>query len=110
MVATVTGQGAGNRNVGAGGSNERAGERPVATGVHTRARLGAKTEELGDGTGGTLGGTWHGGERQGRQVAAQWSTRVGIRLRWWIEKAKGGDASGPMSVGTGATHEPRLRD
>ena len=70
--------------------------------AHTRERRtgGAETTtHRGKG-----GGTWHGGEAGeagGGEVDTKWSTRVGMRLRWWIENAKGGDASGPMSEGAG---------
>ena len=42
-----------------------------------------------------------------RQVATKWSTRVGVRLRWWIEDARGSDAGGPMSESAGvAARQP----
>ena len=36
-------------------------------------------------------------------VAAIWSTKIGMRLKWWLEKGDGWDASGPMSVRAGWT-------
>ena len=37
-------------------------------------------------------------ERRRGAVAATWSTRVGLRLWWWMEKGDGWDARGPSSV------------
>ena len=43
-------------------------------------------------------------------VAAVWSTRVGIRMRWWIEGASGSDARGPISVRSGSMTAVQRRD
>ena len=39
--------------------------------------------------------------KERRAVEATWSTRIGIRLWWWMERGDGWDARGPSSVTQG---------
>ena len=90
--------------------SERAKKRWRRACAHAREEVRKRRRTRGKG-----GGTGHSGERRAKQVVAKWSTRVGMRLyvRWWIENAKGGDASGPMCGGGGGaratTHVHRRR-
>ena len=87
MVEAITREGASDRNVGEGSDHERACEETVATRIRyarvkEEMRRRRREEARGAGGRGTV-------TRREKQVAAKWSTRVGMRLWWWIEKAKG---------------------
>ena len=85
--------------MGEGGASERTCAKEVEARVRggvmrDEMRLRKRTEELEVNSSAAAGG-------QTKRVAAKWSTGMGMRLWWWIANAKGGDASGPMSVGAG---------